>query len=97
VDYLRSDELYKQLGRALTRQEAGSARIIPIIVRPVGLEGCPLEHLQCLPQNGRPLTEWDNQDEAWTHIAASIRVAVLGMVGPQQQRLALPGGPMSSL
>lgn len=66
---------------ALARQEAGMARVIPIILRPVDLEGAPFAHLQYLPHHGKPVTKWSNRDEAFLDIARGIRRAIKDLQG----------------
>ena len=77
ADFVASDYCYgKELRRALERDAAGEARVIPIIVRPVDWEGVPFRHLQALPRGARPVTSWANQDEAWADVASGIREAI---------------------
>src|SRR5437868_11830082 len=73
-DFLASDYCYEiEMQRALERHERGEARVIPIILRPVDWHGAPFKHLQCLPRDGIPVTEWDNQDAAFLDIVESLR------------------------
>jgi hypothetical protein len=77
ADFLASDYCYDvELRRALTRHEAGEARVIPIILRAVDWQGAPFGTLQALPQDGRPITSWPNQDEAFLDVARGIRTLV---------------------
>jgi hypothetical protein len=73
--------------RALEGDEAGQARIIPILLRPVDWEGAPFSHLQTLPKGKKPVTGrgWRNQDEAFANIARDIRKAVKELKEKQQQ------------
>jgi len=58
-----------ELARAVERDAAGEAVVIPVIAR-----SCPwkkrtdLGRLQALPEGGQPIADWDNQDWAWTSI-----------------------------
>lgn len=70
-DYCYSTEMY----RAWERHKAEEARVIPIILRPVDLEGLPIRELQMLPRNGTPITRWHNHDEAFLDVARGIREA----------------------
>jgi TIR domain-containing protein len=79
--FLTSNYYYQiEMQRALERDEAGQARVIPIIMRPVDWKGAPFSHLQALPTGARPVTGrgWHNQDEAFADIAHGIRRAVDG-------------------
>jgi hypothetical protein len=73
-DYLASDYTYDvEMKRALERHEAGEARVIPVILRPVGWSDTPLGKLQALPKNGRPVSQWRNRDEAFADVVRDIR------------------------
>lgn len=75
-DFLASDYCYDiEMKRALERHEAGEARVIPIVLRPVdNLWKAPFGKLQALPTDGKPVTRWENQDEAFANIARGIRL-----------------------
>src|SRR5215212_3893767 len=66
----------KEMKRALEKHEAGQARVIPIILRPVDWSEAPFARLQALPRNGRAISRWSNRDEAWMDVAKGIRAAV---------------------
>jgi TIR domain len=71
-DFMASDYCYsKEMMRALERQKNRQARVVPIILRPVYWQGI-LGQLQALPENGKPVTLWPNQDEAFLNIAEGI-------------------------
>jgi hypothetical protein len=77
--FLASKYCYSsEMARALQRHQAGIARVIPIILRPVDWESAPFSNLQVLPTDGRPITGrgWHNIDEAFTDVAQGIRKAV---------------------
>src|SRR6266571_2645464 len=62
--------------RALERHQAGQARVMPILLRPVDWKGAPFARLQALPTNAKAITSWSNQDEAFADVAAGIRRAI---------------------
>ena len=49
---------------SVTRQ--GTARVIPVILRPCDWHTAPFGKLQALPKDGKPVTTWTNRDEAFT-------------------------------
>jgi hypothetical protein len=56
ADFLASDYCYDvELQRAMARHEAGEARVIPIILRPVDWHTAPFGRLQALPKDGLPI------------------------------------------
>jgi tetratricopeptide (TPR) repeat protein len=95
ADFFASDYCYGiEMQRALERQEAGEARVLPILVRPVeGWQQAPFAHLQALPTDARPLAVWRNKDTALADVAAGIRrviVEELPQLSASAPRVALP-------
>ncbi|MGB2607824.1 MAG: hypothetical protein WBC80_02545 [Isosphaeraceae bacterium] len=62
--------------RALERHDQGEARVIPVILRPVDWKGAPFGKIQSLPTDGKPVTSWNDRDEAFADVARGIRRAV---------------------
>jgi hypothetical protein len=83
ADFLASDYCYDvEMKRAMERHEAGEARVIPVILRPVDWEGAPFGKLQALPTDAKPVTEWPNRDKAFWDVARRIRAAVEELASP---------------
>lgn len=78
ANFLASDYCYNiQMIRAIERHKIGEALVLPIILTPVeGWEHSPFAKLQLLPEDGKPVTKWDNRNEAYTNIAQGIRRAI---------------------
>lgn len=73
-DFINSDYCYGiEMERALERREAGEARVIPIILRPVDWHRAPFGELKALPKDGKAITMWGNRDEAFLDVAKGIR------------------------
>ena len=76
-DFMASDYCCNvEMEQAMERHEAGEARVIPVILRSVDWEGAPFGDLQALPRDGVAVTQWEDQDEAFTDIAKGIREVV---------------------
>jgi hypothetical protein len=74
ADFLASDYCYDvEVKQAMARHETAEARVIPLILRAVDWHSAPFGKLQALPKDGRPVTSWPNQDEAFLDIARGIR------------------------
>lgn len=74
-DFIASDYCYDiEMVRAMERHFAGNLCVIPIILRPVDWQSSLFGQLQALPRNAKPVTSWDNQDEAFVNIATEIRL-----------------------
>lgn len=73
-DFLASDYCYDvEMKRALERHRRREAAVVPVIARPVDLEGAPFADVQALPRDAKPVTTWPNRDEAWTDVAKGVR------------------------
>jgi len=76
-DFMNSDYVNDvEMKRAMERHEAGEARVIPVILRPVDWAGAPFSNLQALPTDAKAVTLWNNQDEAFLTVAKAIRTAL---------------------
>jgi hypothetical protein len=74
VDFLASDYCYGvELKRAMKRHEEGTAWVIPVILRPCEWRGTPFGHLQALPEDGKPVVNWENIDDAFVSVTEGIR------------------------
>lgn len=82
--YLLEKEMEGVLARRLTR----SALVIPLILRPCNWSGTPWSAFQSLPSDAKPVTMWEDQDEAWTDVARGIRLAVEHFAGQATPRIA---------
>jgi hypothetical protein len=83
-DFIQSEYCYGvELARALAQHDAGHARVIPIIVRPVDWQSAQIGKLQALPRNGKPITRWSNRDDAYLDVVKSLRQVINEMrAGP---------------
>jgi len=88
ADFVASDYCYnKEMKRALERHKLGEARVIPIILRPCDWQSSPFARLQSLPRDGKAITTWQNQDEAFLVIAEGLRQVI--------ERQQIPTRPLS--
>jgi hypothetical protein len=75
--FIGSDYCYGvEMARALKRYEAGTALVIPVIVRPCDWSSAPFARLHCLPRYGPAVTRWRSHDEAWLDVVMGLRWAV---------------------
>lgn len=108
-DFLASDDCYHvEMQRALERQRNGETRVVPLLLRPVDWPVEALGTLRVLPTNARPVTLWENRDEAFRTIVLELRRVVeayraqAGQLAktthgssPEAPPLALPPSPVS--
>ena len=75
--FMASDYCYgKEMQRALARHEAGTCRLIPILLRPVYWEYAPFSKLQMLPTNAKAIIRWPNRDAAFEDVVKGISKAI---------------------
>src|SRR5579863_1633478 len=91
-DFMASDYCFgREMQHALERHRQGSCRVIPILLRPTYWQGAPFSALQLLPTDARPITRWQDRDEAFqdvvTEISRSI-VSLLVSLKTREERLA---------
>lgn len=91
-DFLASDYCHDvEMQRALARHEEGTARVIPVILRPCDWKHSPFAHLLAAPTDGNPITKWANEDEAFLDVVQKIRAAL-----PASHRPEIASSPSGS-
>lgn len=89
--FLASEYFFeKEIQRSLERHVEGLTTVIPIILKPCDWQGTPFSKLSALPKDGKPVTKWDDRDEAFLNVIQSLRKVI-------DQKIELQDGPKSSL
>ena len=92
AEFFASDECMALIEQALK----GSARVIPLLLRPVDWKTSKLADLTCLPVNGQFVTTWNNQDQALHTCVDDLRQLLgLPVVSSQTQKPARPSALQS--
>ena len=79
-DFISSPYCYDvEMKRAIERHMAGAALVIPVVLRPVALQGMLFAKLQVLPRDARPATTWPDLDSAFVDVTEGLREAVQGL------------------
>jgi len=74
--FLASDYCYeKEMKRSIEKHEDGSAVVIPVILHPCDWHSSPFGHLRATPTDGKPVSMFANQHEAFAIIAKDVREA----------------------
>lgn len=72
-DFIASDYCYEiEMARAIEKHDSQSALIIPVIIRPCAWKNSPFVNFQALPHEGKPISTWDDKDEAWLSVYEGI-------------------------
>jgi hypothetical protein len=73
-DFLASDYCQQvEVKRALELQQAGQAHVIPVLLRPSDWKDALFGHLLPLPSDGKAISTWPNQDEAFLQVTEGIK------------------------
>lgn len=73
-DYIASERIYySEVQRAMYLHLTRTARVIPLLVRPVDWQGTIFKDLKPLPENGQFITQWNDIDSAFQSVALSLR------------------------
>jgi hypothetical protein len=73
ADYIDSDYCYeRELATAHRRHDEGKMTVVPIILKPCHWTSTPLGAIKGAPEDGKAITEWANQDTAFTGVVKSI-------------------------
>jgi hypothetical protein len=84
-DFINSDYCYeREMLRAMERHDRLEARVIPIILRSCDWQSLPFGKLLAAPKDGKPVTKWADQDDAFLDIVTAIKDALkeLGKASP---------------
>ena len=74
--FLASDYCYeKEMTRAIEKHENGGAVVIPVILHPCDWHSAPFGHLRATPTDGKPVSMFANQHEAFAIVAKDVREA----------------------
>ncbi|MDQ3205851.1 MAG: toll/interleukin-1 receptor domain-containing protein [Pseudomonadota bacterium] len=106
-DFLASDYCNDvEMQRALARHAEGRARVVPVILRPCDWQQTPFAHLLAAPTDGKPITRWPDEDEAFLDVVRQIRAALpahdrspTSKIQPMPAKMSAgmqDGGPRSS-
>ena len=91
VDFLASNYCYdREMKSAMKRHDEGTLRLLPIIIQPCEWQASPLGKLKALPKDGKAVSEWTNENNAWLDVVTQIRLIVNEVVQPRIERAARP-------
>jgi hypothetical protein len=97
ADFLASNYCFSiEMKRALERQREGTARVIAVILEHCDWQSAPFAKSLVVPKDGKPVTSWANEAEAWTDVTKQIRAVVeqVPASAAMGEGLAMPpGGP----
>lgn len=76
-DFFASDYCYgKEMTKALELNEQGQNIVIPVIVRTCDWLESPLKDIVALPEDGQPISKWEDADDAYMNVVKGIKKAI---------------------
>ncbi len=76
-DFLASDFIKEvEMKRAFERHDKGDAMVMPVIIRPCLWNQKPINKVQVVPKDGKPVTKYDDPDEAWLEVLQKIKARI---------------------
>jgi hypothetical protein len=61
---------------SLERRQKGEVIVIPILLKPLHLEGNLIENLKCLPETRKYISDFPNKDKAFTEVVKGVSTAI---------------------
>jgi hypothetical protein len=87
-DFVASDYCSNiELAQAVKRHENGEAIIVPVILEPCDWSWLPFAKFQAFPKDGKAITTWGNQNEAFLDVAMGLRKVAQELFAKRQQKL----------
>ncbi len=74
----------KELAAAMERHKKGECIVVPIIIRPCDFSDMPFAKFQAVPKNAKPISKWDDEDEAWLDVVKKLKIAIEAIVVSQK-------------
>lgn len=97
ADFLASDYCYDiEMARAMERHDEGTARVIPVILRPCDWHGAPFGRLKAVPTDGRPVTKHATLDDGFLEVAQAVRQAAESLGRPTPASMPASGAASSA-
>ncbi|UHH09214.1 toll/interleukin-1 receptor domain-containing protein [Luteimonas fraxinea] len=95
-DFIHSKYCYEiEMRRAMQRHEAGEAIVIPVILRACDWQSQPFGKLQAVPEDGKPIKQWADIDEALLQVTIGVKKAAKRWQDPTEPA-SRPSAPAPS-
>jgi internalin A len=74
ADLMATDYIWDiEMKAAIERHERGEAAVVPVIIRPCVWTDTPFARFNALPDKGKPISTYTNQDDAWAIVVERIK------------------------
>ena len=98
ADFMHSDYCSTiEMTHAMERHQAGTAVVVPIILRPCDWRTSPFGRIKVLPTDAKEVTKWPSWDDAFLDITKQLRALLEGRKqAPVPTASGRPSGPVAS-
>ncbi|MBK7870926.1 MAG: toll/interleukin-1 receptor domain-containing protein [Saprospiraceae bacterium] len=73
-DFMASDFIHREeMKRAIEKHKQDKVSIVPVWIRPSANSYSELDQFQSLPKDRKPVSKWDDRDEAWVNVVQALR------------------------
>src|SRR6202007_2417687 len=79
-DFTASNHCNKEMQHALKRYAEEETIVVSVLLRPVQTGNAPFTRIRILPENGVPITIWEDLDKACENISTSINEIILRLI-----------------
>ncbi|MDX1939125.1 MAG: TIR domain-containing protein [Saprospiraceae bacterium] len=72
-DFMASDFIHREeMKTAIEKHKQHKVSIVPIWIRPSATSYPELDQFQSLPKDRKPVSKWDDRDEAWVNVVQAL-------------------------
>jgi len=71
--------MQKEFAQTLEQRKAGISTIIPIIVRESSWEDTEFHQYVCIPNDGKPIKSYEDEDKAWKEVVGHIKTIIASL------------------
>jgi len=79
-DFIASDYIQDiEIEKAIRKYQRGENIIIPVIIRTCAFGSLEISKFQALPKGAKPISKWEDKDEAWLDVVTGLKKVLLAM------------------
>ena len=75
-DFIASESCDREVEKAVQLRNEKQVAVIPVILRFCAWDETQVHNFLAIPKDGKPITDWDNRDEAWKDVYGKIKAKV---------------------